>query len=70
MKTKQKPKAAAHATSYDPLAMNDEGSVMMTCSRCGKQFLFEEELEIGEDERLHYDPETCLCPQCEAELQE
>jgi DNA-directed RNA polymerase subunit RPC12/RpoP len=50
--------------------MNDEGSVMMTCSRCGKQFLFEEELEIGEDERLNYDPETCLCPQCEAELQE
>jgi DNA-directed RNA polymerase subunit RPC12/RpoP len=70
MKKKQKPSAVAYATSHEHLTMNDEDSVIMTCSRCGKQFLFEEELEIGEDERLNHDPETCLCPQCEAELQE
>lgn len=71
MKNKQKPKAVAHVMSRYHLAINDEGSLMMTCSRCGKQFLFEEELELdGEEESFRYDPETWLCPQCEAELQE
>ncbi len=70
MKNKQKPSAVAYATSHEHLTMNDEGSLMMTCSRCGKEFLFEEELELDEEEPFRHDPETCLCPQCEAELQE
>lgn len=70
MKNKHKANTPHQSVSPDQLGLTSEGSLMMTCSRCGKRFLFEEELELDEEESLSYDSEGCLCPQCEAELRE